>query len=138
VQEGIRRVFCDTSFFYAVIDSNDADHEKALSLSEWIKDGNLSAITTWEVVVETVTLLRNRLGYRDSKIFIDTVLPGLNIVYIGGPERRKALETFLKLGRDKKLSLCDVISYVVVKEHLKGIPCLAFDEDFRKLGLRVL
>jgi hypothetical protein len=36
------------------------------------------------------------------------------------------------------LSLCDAISLVVVTTLLERMPCLAFDEDFRRLGLTVI
>ncbi|MDO9288251.1 MAG: hypothetical protein Q7T83_05625 [Thermodesulfovibrionales bacterium] len=39
---------------------------------------------------------------------------------------------------DKKISLCDAVSYTVIKEHLEGVPSIAFDADFRAMGLRVL
>lgn len=137
MEETIRKVFCDTSFFYAALDRNDFDHDRAVSLSRWIKENNVAAITTWEVIVETITLLRYRLSFKGAGIFMKTVLPNLNVIYITDSERAKALDMFLRLSSDKKLSLCDIISYVVVREHLQGIPCIAFDDDFKALGLRV-
>lgn len=136
--ESISKVFCDTSFFYAVLDKNDFDHERAISFAQWIKENHVAVLTTWEVVIETVTLLRYRLSYNGAAVFIKTVLPNLNIIYISDPDRTKALETFLKLSKDKKISLCDAVSYAVIKEHLKDIPSIAFDDDFRAMGLRVL
>ncbi|MDP3112795.1 MAG: PIN domain-containing protein [Thermodesulfovibrionales bacterium] len=136
--ESISKVFCDTSFFYAVLDKNDFDHERAISFAQWIKESHVAVLTTWEVVIETVTLLRYRLNYNGAAVFIKTVLPNLNIIYISDSDRAKALETFLKLSRDKKISLCDAVSYTVIKEHLEGVPSIAFDADFRAMGLRVL
>lgn len=136
--ESISKVFCDTSFFYAVLDKNDFDHERAISFAQWIKESHVAVLTTWEVVIETVTLLRYRLNYNGAAVFIKTVLPNLNIIYISDSDRAKALETFLKLSRDKKISLCDAVSYTVIKEHLEGVPSIAFDDDFRTMGLRVL
>ncbi len=134
----IPKVFCDTSFFYAVLDKNDFDHERAISFAQWIKENHVAVLTTWEVVIETVTLLRYRLTYNGAAVFIKTVLPSLNIIYISDPDRAKALEIFLKLSKDKKISLCDAVSYTVITEHLESIPCIAFDEDFRTMGLTVL
>lgn len=133
-----RKVFCDTSFFYASLDKNDRDHVAARAMANWLKDKSIAVITTWEIVVETVTLLRYRLSFHGAEVFIRSVLPQLNIIYIADDERSKALESFLKLSKDKKLSLCDLISYAVVKMHFPGIPCFAFDDDFRQMGLTVL
>lgn len=133
-----RKVFCDTSFFYASLDRNDHDHVAARALADWLKDRGVAIFTTWEIVVETVTLLRYRLSFHGAEVFVTTVLPHLNLIYIGDKERSKALESFLKLSRDKKLSLCDLISNVVVRMHFPEIACLAFDDDFRRMGLTVL
>jgi predicted nucleic acid-binding protein len=134
----VRALFCDTSFFYAALDSRDRDHLPAKELSKSIQERQIPLITTWELVVETVTLLRYRYSYRGAITFSDLVLPRLNIFYIDSEARGKALLAFRKLSRDKEISLCDAISYVVVTEYLNFMPCLAFDEDFRRLGLTVL
>lgn len=136
--EGVKALFCDTSFFYAALDKQDRDHPAASKLAQSIQERQIPLLTTWEVIVETVTLLRYRYSYRGAITFIDLVLPRLNIFYIDSDTRAKALLTFRKLSRDKEISLCDVISYIVVSEHLNFIPCLAFDEDFKRLGLTVL
>jgi hypothetical protein len=34
--------------------------------------------------------------------------------------------------------LCDAISFVLITTLLEHMPCFAFDEDFRRLGLTVL
>ena len=36
---------------------------------------------------------------------------------------------------ERRLSLCDAISFIVVTTLLDRMPCFAFDEDFRRLGL---
>ena len=95
-------------------------------------------MTTWEVVVETVTLLCYRHSYMATRVFVRRVLPTLNLVYLSESERAKALVLFGRTSRERKISLCDAISAVIVNERLASIPCLAFDEDFRSLGLAVI
>lgn len=136
--EGVKALFCDTSFFYAALDKRDRDHPKANELSQSIQEKQISLITTWEMMLETVTLLRYCYSYQGAITFIDLFLPRLNIFYIDSEVRAKALLAFRKLSRDKEISLCDAISYIVVTEYLNFIPCLTFDEDFRRLGLTVL
>jgi predicted nucleic acid-binding protein len=136
--ERIKALFCDTSFFYAALDKRDREHSRAKTLAQAIQEKQIPLVTTWEVVVETATLLRYRYSYRGATVFLDRVLPRLNIFYIDSEVRAKALLVFRKFSRDKEISLCDAISYVVVSERLNFIPCLAFDEDFKRLGLTVL
>jgi len=134
----VRSLFCDTSFFYAALDARDRDHAAAKALADGVEQRQIPLITTWEVVVETITLLRYRYSYRGAVVFIDQILPGLNVFHIDSEIRAKALSAFRKLSREREISLCDVISYVVVSEYLGFVPCLVFDDDFRRMGLTVL
>jgi predicted nucleic acid-binding protein len=70
--------------------------------------------------------------------FLETVLPGLHIVHLGETERSRTIAWFGKLSRDHRISFCDAVSYVVVTERLDYMPCLAFDDDFERLGLTVI
>jgi predicted nucleic acid-binding protein len=54
------RLFCDTSFFYACLDSNDTNHERARELTADAVTSATTFVTTWDIVSETVTLLRYR------------------------------------------------------------------------------
>lgn len=137
-REGPAPLFCDTSFFYAALDKRDRDHLTARRLAEAIGGRQIPLVTTWEVVGETVTLLRYRYSYQGAMTFIDTVLPKLNVVYITAEDRSRALWWFRRLSRDKRISLCDAISYLVVTEHLNHLSCVAFDDDFKRLGLTVI
>lgn len=128
-------LFADTSFYYAALDSRDPFHPLAKRYAEWLEENKGQLISTWEIVSETVTLLRTRYGYEGAMTFIRDVLPSLQIIYLSDRDRREALRLFEKLSSDKKLSLCDVVSYLVITKHLKRIPHLAFDDDFRSLGL---
>jgi predicted nucleic acid-binding protein len=131
-------LFADTSFFYALLDRKDQDHRAAKALASWVQNQQVPLVATWEIVVETVTLLRYRYSYQAAMTFIGQILPQLNLIYLTTEDRAKALDWFRRLSRDKRISVCDAVSYLVVREHLNFIPCLAFDEDFEQLGLTVL
>jgi predicted nucleic acid-binding protein len=131
-------LFTDTSFFYTLLDRRDRDHGVAKALAAWVQDQQVPLVTTWEIVVETVTLLRYRYSYQAARSFIQRILPRLNLIYLMNEDRAKALDWFRKLSRDNKISVCDAISYLVVREHLNFVPCLTFDEDFEQLGLTVV
>ncbi len=94
--------------------------------------------TTWDVISETVTLLRYRHSAAAAIRFLDDVKPGLHVADYGANVRVEAEQVFRRQGRDHRLSFCDAISFVVVTTFLQHIPCFAFDEDFRRLGLTVI
>ena len=131
------RLFCDTSYFYACADRGDAFHRAAVTLAGDAADRGTQLWTTWDVIGETVTLLRCRHSAAAAMRFLDDVKPQLHIAEYGTGVRAEAEEVFRRHARDHRLSLCDAISFVVVTTLLEHMPCLAFDEDFRRLGLPV-
>jgi len=131
------RVFCDTSFFYACLDPKDVNHDRASEIVTDAAEGT-SLYTTWDIISETATLLRYRRHYPAAVLFLEEVKPGLRIVSYGDRMREDAEHIFKHDGRDHRLSFCDALSFVVVTTLLDHMPCAAFDEDFRALGLTVI
>ncbi|MEW6571445.1 MAG: PIN domain-containing protein [Nitrospirota bacterium] len=131
------KVFCDTSFFFASLAPDDSNYERAGELLELCKENSVTFYTTWDVVSETITLLRYRASYRLAVEFLESIKPSLSIVNYNDSVRRAAEEIFKKLSKDKRISFCDAVSYVVVTHILDNIPCFSFDGDFRSLGLTV-
>lgn len=132
------QLFCDTSFFYACLDPRDVNHERAERLVAQAAGAPSILCTTWDIVSETVTLLRYRRSFDAAMAFLTEIRPHLRIVSYGDRLRQEAEEVFRQYGRDHRLSFCDAISFVVVTTILDHMPCLAFDEDFRGLGLTVV
>ena len=127
-----RRIFCDTSFFYACLDPSDANHAAAGEALATFKNATLSC--TWDIVSETITLLRYRSHYKIAARFIDRVLPHLNIIEYDSDVRKEALRVFKKFSRDKRLSLCDCISFVILTAVIPQTQIITFDSDFRRCG----
>jgi predicted nucleic acid-binding protein len=132
------RVFCDTSFFYACFNPRDRNHERAREIVAEAAAASSALWTTWDIISETVTLLRYRRSFQAALAFLDEVKPRLAIVTYGDIVRAEAEHIFRHYGREHRLSFCDAISFVVVSTLLNDIPCLVFDEDFRRLGLTVI
>lgn len=132
------RLFCDTSFFYACLDPADASHPHAVELIDQADRSRSDFLTTWDIVSETATLLRYRCSLAAALTFLGEIQPTLELVHYSDESRAAAMEVFRDYGQDRRLSLCDALSFVVVTTLLKDLPCLAFDRDFRALGLTVL
>jgi len=132
------KLFCDTSFFYAALDPNDENHQRAKAISKTLKMKKVSLYCTRDIIVETITLLRYRFSYKGAIKFIKDVKPKLNVIQSDPTIDAKAESLFIKLNVDKKLSYCDIISYIVVQDVLNNIPCCSFDSDFESLGLTTI
>ena len=132
------RLFCDTSFFYAALDPDDVHHERAATIVDEASAARCDFFTTWDIVSESVTLLRYRRSFAAALRFLDDVTPALRIVSYGDGVRREATEVFKLRARTHRFSFCDAISFVVVTTILDDMPCVAFDRDFRRLGLAVI
>ena len=131
------KAFCDTSFFFASLSPDDSNYSRAGEILEFFRENKISLYTTWDIISETITLLRYRASYKLSIEFIDMVKPSLHIVHYNDSVRMAAAEIFKKLSRDKRLSFCDAVSYVIITHMLENMPCFSFDSDFRSLGLTV-
>jgi predicted nucleic acid-binding protein len=131
-------IFCDTSFFYACLDPKDTNHARARELVTESASVGATFCTTWDIISETVTLLRYRRNFQAALAFLTDVKPGLYLVAYGDRVREEAEQFFRAYARDHRLSFCDALSFVVVTTLLNHAPCLTFDDDFRGLGLTVL
>lgn len=132
------RLFCDTSFFYACFDPHDVNHEQARDLSDNAAAAGSRLYVTWDIISETLTLLRYRRSYREALTFLTEIKPNLHVANYRASALAEAEQIFRRYGRDHKLSFCDAVSFVVVTTLLDDIPSLAFDADFRALGLTVI
>ena len=159
------RVFCDTSFFHACLDPTDTHHAHAhrlvteatgtrVALRAGVPehvgrfDERLGLAIDYDFWLRVARfypmacvdepLVRYRVGHASALAFVDELLPRLHLVEYGAEVRTGALDVFRRYGRERRLSLCDAISFVVITTLLARMPCFAFDEDFRRLGLTVI
>jgi predicted nucleic acid-binding protein len=133
-----REAFGDTSFFFASLCPRDVNFKRAGEILEEAINQGIALWTTWDIISETATLLLYRFHAKAAIHFLDEIKPALQIVEYDDSVRQEAERIFRLLSKDKKLSFCDAISYVVAKTVLQDIPCLSFDEDFSRLGLIVV
>jgi len=132
------QAFGDTSFFFAALYPRDVNFRRAGEILDEAVSQEITLWTTWDVISETATLLLYRFHAKAAIRFLDEIKPALRIVEYDDSVRQEAERIFRLLSKDKKLSFCDAISYVIVKTVLQDIACLSFDEDFSRLGLIVV
>lgn len=124
------KVFVDTSALYALIDAGDPMHLVAARTLSDLR-GVAELVTHNYVVVETITLVRRRLGQAAELRLIDAVLPLLGTIWVDEATHRAALAGYRGGGSS---SLVDHMSFAIMRA--EGVAfAWAYDRDFEREGL---
>ena len=110
-------VFIDTSAIYAIVDSDDAHHEKAFPVWESMINENEWMYTSNYVLVETISLLQNRIGMEAVEALSSDILPFIRVLTVDEVTHRTAFRELLE-NRRKKLSFVDFTSFQVDRHGL--------------------
>jgi len=129
-----RRVVVDTSAFYALVSSTDGLHTQALLSYERILDWEWETWTTSYVLVETQTLIHNRLGFGRLRAFVDAVPQIMRILWVESSIVEEAMKRMFA-SNDRTLSFVDWTT-VVACERLRA-SAFSFDHMLSNAGVRV-
>lgn len=124
-------ILVDTSAYYALKDKDDAFHTQAL---QFVKTNTCPFVTTNLIVIETLNLVKQRLGYKHAveigKNMFDPTIS--NVIKVTDKDISEAWKIFQKYD-DKDFSFTDCTTFAVM-ERLKISSVFAFDEHFRQYG----
>jgi len=121
-----RGVLLDSSAILALLDADDADHERAAAIARQIaSEGRPSFITNY-IEVEAHALLLRKLGRMLAREWL--LAGGLPVIRVLPAEEDRAREIVARHS-DKDWSLCDAISFAVLD--VRGIRrAFTFDRHF--------
>jgi uncharacterized protein len=125
-------LFVDTSFLAAYALGRDARHQDAMQLAAVQLRRPL--VTTNLILSELWTLLRNRLGHRETVEFLDRVnaLATLRLERISEAIEAESWE-WLRAHDERLYSFVDATSFALMRR-LRIQEALAFDGDFAAAG----
>ena len=127
----MKRVFVDTSVWYAYVRADDPDHKAVKSsLEQW--EGRL--LTSNFVFDEVVTLVRARLGAAKAERVGNTLRDPdtVNMVRVLPEDEEEAWKIFTH-PRDKEYSFTDCVSFALM--HRLGLETvLSTDHHFQQAG----
>ena len=130
----MKTVFIDTSYLLALEIANDQNHQTASEHWQNLTKALPILVTTSYVFDEVVTYFNSR-GYHAKALQIGNSLllsPTVQFVHVDESLFYAGWE-YLQRHRDKKYSLTDCISFVVMQQ--KGIDtALTFDKHFVQAG----
>jgi len=130
------RLFIDTSAFYAIMDAGDDFHGRAKDYFSEIMGKDISLSSSNYVIIETITLVQNRLSISAARLFINDILPVINIHHIDEDIHDIAINNLLSLS-DSKISMVDFTSFKLMRD-LEIDSAFTFDRHFKKQGFEIL
>lgn len=132
----ISKVFIDTNIFVALRDETDSTHTKAIRLYEALKADNTKFITSSDVIAESLTVISKKLGKKSAIDLLGKIGVFAQEIFIDGNLHRETRKFFRRV-KSKNISFVDCSSVVAMKKN--GLDTIfSFDEDFKKLGIKLL
>lgn len=131
-----RRIFLDTFFVQALLNANDAHHERAKRLFADVRTAT-EVVTTEAVLTEIGNALSTGMR-REAARFIRGAYatPNLVVVPVNTSLFHRALALYESRG-DKEWGLTDCISFVVMRER-RISEAATGDRHFRQAGFETL
>ena len=125
-------IFVDTSAIYAILDTDDRNHQAAIATLRELRSGNAALMTHEYVVVESISLAQRRLGMPATQRLIDSLLPLIHAVWVEPGLHAEARAALVGAGR-RGISLVDWTSFLVMRA--QGVrQAFTFDADFAAEG----
>lgn len=126
------QVFVDTTAFYALVDSIDANHQAAVAL--WTAWGEQyhRYITSNYVLLESFSLIQRRHGLALARYFYDRIAPACDVEWITSQIHQTAVNSLLVAHR-RQLSLVDCTSFTLMRA-LGLQQVFTFDQHFAEQG----
>lgn len=128
-------LFADTSYYLALLISDDSAHERAMALSQTL---DAPVVTTAWVLAELANSLAAARRREQFQVMYDAMRKDREVAIV--PPTMALFEEGVALYtryRDKDWSLTDCISFIVMREF--GVEeALTGDHHFKQAGFRIL
>ena len=132
-----RRTLVDTSAYFALLDTDDANHAPARTISERVIAEGWRLFITSFVLAETHALLLNRLSQQIATRFLRDMEESPTTLVWVTPRDVERAKAIIYQYTDKDFSLTDAASFAVM-ERLRIPAAFTFDRHFAQYGLTVL
>jgi len=128
------KIFVDTSAFFALLSKTDKNHEDATTRwGRFLANDAVNLFTSNYVVVETCSLLSNRLGMSAVTDFIQSLLPTTTVLWMDESTHSIAIVAMLGTGINGP-SLVDCSSFTLMQAWNLRL-AFAYDKHFTVRGL---
>jgi predicted nucleic acid-binding protein len=132
-----RRTLVDASAYFALLDTDDANHVQARTISHRLIAEGWRLFTTSFVLAETHALLLNRLSQAIATRFLREMEHSPTTLVWVTPADAQWAKAIIYRYADKDFSLTDATSFAVM-ERLRVPAAFTFDRHFAQYGFTVL
>lgn len=131
--------FIDTDVLVAINDKSDALHQKANKTWQALalKAEQYSVYTSTNVLLETLTIVSQRLGKKKAIQLLEELRSGAFIVIHPSEETVLEAEKIFCQIKSKNISYADCLSFAIMREQKMKL-VFSFDRDFKKMGFKLL
>jgi predicted nucleic acid-binding protein len=129
------RVFTDTSGIFALMASNDLNHQEAKKCFDYFSRMDTQLVTSSFILVETTALLQKRTGMESVYDFHSKIFPLLDTVWVNNDLYNKAVQRLLIRGK-KEISLVDCISFEIMESN-EIKTAFSFEKHFEEMGFNL-
>jgi predicted nucleic acid-binding protein len=131
-----RRVFVDTSAYFAVADQDDASHESATRAMRQLTSDRRSLVTTNVVLFELHGLLTSRIDRDVAWRTMVAIRESQQIVRVRARDEDRAV-TILEQYADRAFSFTDALSFAVM-ERMGMTVAFSLDRHFVQFGWQIV
>ena len=125
-------IFVDTTFLIALLIKTDPLHEKALEISETIRERKVINNT---VLNETLNAFTGKGGKAGKELY-QVILEMFDIIYLDEKDYENAIDIYLNFNSSINYSDCTILS-TMIENKINRI--VTFDSDFNKIkGINVI
>jgi predicted nucleic acid-binding protein len=128
-------IFADTSAFYALLVRDDIMHVRAKKCFDYFSENAVQLFSTSFVILETVALLRRRIGLEAVQDFNNRIIPLLEILWVNEDWYRRGFQK-LQSVKNKNISLVDCISFEIMEARSLSI-AFTYDKHFKENGFSI-
>ena len=111
----LKKIFVDTSAFYALLDRSDPHYGDASALWPDLLEDHITLVTSNYVIWETIGLLQKRIGFEAARLWYKDILGVMEVEWVNPEIHQRSYELWLNLGR-RHVSLVDCVSFVTMHQ----------------------
>ena len=130
------RIFIDTSAIIAFMNEDDEFYKDSFNIFSQLLEERAKIISSNYILLETMVILKNRIGIEAVKVLKNDILPVIKIYWIDEDVHNFCVNTQIAANR-KKVSLVDYTSCEIMRR-LNIRQAFTFDNHFKDMGFEIL